>query len=1010
MNAKHLGKGTKYNGSLTVKKHTLRWDTKNVAKNRQQIRSRTYKRIRISNTRIHGGGGKTPEAKEAEKAAKEAEKAAKADAQRILDEEKANQKAKKKAEEEQSKLDKKAAAKAEKEAKVTAAADNPSAKKTEPVMAAVNNTKPVPTNKLIEGVTTTETNTEPVAKVLTLEPPGGQTPGGPTKTDVDAELGNEAPAAANTNTNTNGSAEPDNKPEEDVENKQGRWASFKETLKKGKNAATGYITQKAKNLGKGIQNVAWGDENTGKLGKVGKLLISPFSLPAAGLYNATTGIYKSGKEAKTRIGLALNNFNFPPESLRLGKKWNNWRKTGKAAVGETKRQQYKTRYDDKFRELADIDAQIQKMTGSSKPEDIKKLNELMSKQKSAEKEINYLDVKNAEWIERSNKRTSKLQAFQASQISASNKRKIDTNIQRQQRAFESNKQQKEKTARAAAKTEINTIINKDPVIKQKIATLTADINALDNNLSPEDRAAKIKQITDTYTQNINTERNKLLEIKRRELETKKELELQNSIRADQYKIYNSQITKISEKLGVNIDAENPQLKAVLEQHHANPNAKPLTGDELIKKVSEVGFSNIVANKQTMTQAGKYLSAPQAMFKQGDKEAAIATLGNNSAKQSFYKEYVRDAKQKLDAKLKELPKGANNAKVKMELARLKAKLDIMDKDKRFNGAQRDEYLYNLLKSNEELLGISTTKKVKEASNAKQALAVNKTGNQTKLETAVTAYYNARTKNLGTEGLEKLAAIYNPNLKTYLSSKKIRASEQDKLVKVGLDKFRTHIKELLQKNPLALKVENPTIYNKIFNPQNSIPSTANTNVTTNVTTIQSSSGVQKTNNKSKPSLNNVTKEEFSKILFNSYKLIYELIDTNKTQIFKTYTNINNYLQSEYNQVLYTKFTTENERSINDKIFKSLLNETWLNYQDCLKKTDKQKKDTIFGNKYTCDFFNDKTKEFKDGDIRYIIRNALMNYYISPSDIPQEKQYDFNTVTKINDELLTIIQGLE
>ena len=90
--------------------------------------------------------------------------------------------------------------------------------------------------------------------------------------------------------------------------------------------------------------------------------------------------------------------------------------------------------------------------------------------------------------------------------------------------------------------------------------------------------------------------------------------------------------------------------------------------------------------------------------------------------------------------------------------------------------------------------------------------------------------------------------------------------------------------------------------------------------------------------------------------------------------------------------------------------MLNETWLNYQDCLIKTDKPNKEPIFGNKYTCIFFNDKTKVFKDGDIRYIIRNALMNYYISPSDIPQEKQYDFNTVTKINDELLTIIQGLE
>lgn len=1050
MNVKHRGRWTKYKGFQTIKKRPYLLDANQNIKHfvkKPHIKTRTYNRI--NNIVIHRGysghgthmiGGGKDDTKNEEKARKEEEK-------RVLKEEKEKQKAAKKAEDEKAKKDKKEKEEAAKikanEEKAKKDAEKKDQNKTSEnekgANKAGNKTQPVATNnktngpKLnIAGVTDTETEenkkgelkenkvTQETSKVLKLD---GTVPGA-NVTDVDTEsvtepagnkpapAGNKpAPAGNKVEEPTGNKVKSDNKTKEG-EAKKGRWASFKETMKKGASNAAGYITQKAKNLGNGIKKVAWGDENTGKLGKAGRLLASPFSLPLTGLYKAAKGSYKLGVSAKDRAGLFVKRLRIP-ESMRLVKKFNTWKTTRKAATGELKKQKYEDKFAKKKEEISGYSQEIMLLESKGEKnltdEEKKKLKKLRSKINSAEYELDLISIKNARWKTRSAKSKLELNKLQESRILPSTKNKINNKIQQKQDDMNKHFQQSELNIKKNVATRVANL-DTDTDFKAELAGKEKELDAelaekIKNNPAQKD------VLTNQYAGRKAALAQKLKYEKEQQFQKDETLKLAGVKKAAQTQIYSDQINDIATKLGVNIDAKNPQLKAILEQHHADPTAKPLTGDELIKKVSEVGFSNIIANKQTVAQANKYLSAPQAVFKAGDEQAAIAKLGSNTAKQSFYKEYVRDARNKLDDKLTELSKtaaGKNSADAKVKLTRLKAQLETMDKDKRFKSADQDLYLYNLLKPNEKLLGISTINKVNEANNAKSKIT-----DPAKRETAITAYYNARTKPLDAIALKKLAALYNPELKKLVDTKQsIIPARERHYIQTGLDNYREHIQKMLTDNPLALKVENPAIYNQIFYPQKSTPSTTNNNISKMVT-IHPPSAVTKNNNESTTSQknpikkNNITKSEFSDILFKLYSSIYSLLDANKQQIFKKYTNTNGLLKSEYNEVIYTKFKTENKQSINDKIYVNLLRETWVNYQDCIRKTDENKKELIYGNKYSCDFYDSTTNAFKEVDIRYIIRNLLMNYYISPFIMPPEKRNDL--FSEITDELLKIIQQL-
>ena len=579
------------------------------------------------------------------------------------------------------------------------------------------------------------------------------------------------------------------------------------------------MKQTLKKTGAAIKNIAWGDENTGKLRKAAKLLVSPITLPGTALAKTFKKAYKGAKYAKTNIGIGISKLRIP-ESLRLVKKYKTWSTTSKAAVGELKKQKYEQQLNEKNAEIEKYSGMIMRLEAIPKedrtPEQKNELKNLQSKLNSANSKLDYITIKNAEWMTKSAKSTSKLNKLQASRILPSTRKEIDRNLQLQQKAL--NTQMKQKDAYKKKEiddkiTKLTSYPNSDPEFYKNLTARTAELdNQLQTTLnSKTGDAAKKKKMQEEFEAKKTALKNQLINEEKNKLQKNAEKEIDLERRKLQLEAYNSQIKGISTKLGINIAVDNPQLKALIAEHHDKPGAKPLTGEELIKKVSEVGFSNIVSSKQTMKQATKYLSAPQAVFKPGQEKAAVNNLGNNSAKRSFYSDYVKDATANLNAKLTN-PETAGTNKVK--LAKLKGKLDVMNADKRFKGATRDEYLYNLFKSNESLLGITgTTTRVADANKVKQAILTN----PETLKTAAEAYYNARIKNLTEAGKQQLAAIYNPTLKKYLAGKKRIASEESDLINQGLQFYKNHINNLLKSNPLALKAEDPETYDKIITAQ-------------------------------------------------------------------------------------------------------------------------------------------------------------------------------------------------
>jgi hypothetical protein len=776
----------KYKGSITLKNQKL---NENIKLRRPKVirNTRTYHRLQnggYHQQNIIGGGGKTDEEKAKEKADKEQkeqekldEKKRKEDEKRLLKEEAEKEKQRKKdeADAEKKRLkDTKEAAKI----KAKAEKDKPKEDKSKQVLAA-NQAAPAEGQAL---------------KIVT----------GKAQETTIPETSTDGPVAT---------IEPEKQAEPKPEKKEG-W--MKQTLKK---------------TGAAIKNIAWGDENTGKLRKAAKLLVSPITLPGTALAKTLKNVYKGTKYAKTKIGIGISKLPDYVEPLRLVKKYKTWRTTSKAATGELKKQKYEQELNEKNAEIEKYSGMIMELDAIPEnqrtPEQKQELKNLKSKLNSANSKLDYISIKNAEWMTKSAKSTSKLNKLQASRILPSNKKELDRNIQSQQKAFET--LMKEKTNEKKNKTDdkiakLTSDPNSDPNFTKTLNARTAELDTqlqTDLNGKTGDVAAKINAdfaakkgaLKETL---INEQKTKLLQ------EADKEIDLER--RKLQLEAYNSQIKGISTKLGINIAVDNPQLQALIAEHHDKPGAKPLTGEELIKKVSEVGFTNIVSSKQAMKQATKYLSAPQAVFKPGQEKAAVNNLGNNSAKRSFYIDYVKDATANLNAKLTD-PATAGTNKVK--LAKLKGQLDVMNADKRFKGATKDEYLYNLFKSNEALLGITgTTTRVADANKVKQAILTN----PATLKAAAEAYYNARTKGMSSEGLKRLAAIYNPALKKYLSGSAQLASVINNLVADGLQNYKYHISNLMKTNPLALKAEDPETYDKIIAAQQSRPSPSTSPSTT------------------------------------------------------------------------------------------------------------------------------------------------------------------------------------
>lgn len=803
--------GRKYKGSRTIKKITVahRHGRSNVIHN-----SRTYHRIRGGYHQINiiGGGG-TKEDKDAKKAANKAAK----------EEKEKEEAAKKESEKEAARVLKEEQADAEKQrqkdakeaAKIKAKQPPAKNKKNEPVKDVANEdtneaAKPPGNANTVETTNANISNAEQLVEGAIQIVPG----------NTDANTTN-----INTNeTSTDELAKPEPaKPEPSKPEPAKPEPAKPEPAKPEPEKIDGWVKKTLKNTGAAIKNIAWGDANTGKLKKTAKLLISPITLPGTAIGNTFKGLYKGAKWAKTKTGLFINKLGIP-ESLKFVKKYKTWRTTSKATTGELKKQKYEQQTLDKNKEIENYASRIMELNAIDKgkltPEQKKELKTVESKLKSAESDLDYISIKNAEWQTKSAKSQSNLQKLQATRILPSTKKDIDRNIQLQQKAFQT--QMKNKTIEK--QTEINDkvkLLGLNPNVNPEFAkTLNAKTEELNIKLNQEltgkseDEKKKINAAFEAKKHTlketlINEEKEKMLK------------EADNAIELERKKIqleaYNSQIKKISEKLGINIKPDNPQLKALIAEHHDKPNAIPLTGEELIKKVSEVGFANIVSNKQTIKQATKYLSAPQAVFKPGQEKVAVNNLGNNSAKRSFYTDYVKDAEVNLNVKLTDpATAGAN----KVKLAKLKGQLDVMNADRRFKGATKDEYLYNLFKSNESLLGITgTTTRVADANKVKQAILTN----PATLKAAAEAYYSARTKGMSSEGLKRLAAIYNPALKKYISEKHEYSTGLQSFIIDGLKTYKGHIQDLLRTNPLALKAEDPETYDKIIAAQQSRPST-------------------------------------------------------------------------------------------------------------------------------------------------------------------------------------------
>ena len=776
MNAKRW---RKYKAAVTVKKsqNSGKHGRSNILRN-----SRTYHRIRGNHQINIIGGGGTKEEKDAKKAAKQAakdaEKTAKEAEKKRQDDEK-----KKKAEDarilkEEKEKEKQRKKDAKKEAKIKA--KQPPAKNTtiEPVKDVANED----TNEAAKPPGNANTVETTNANISNAEQPEGAIQIVPGNTDANT-----------TNTNTNET-------------------STDELAKPEPEKTDGWVKKTLKNTGAAIKNIAWGDENTGKLRKAAKLMMSPITLPGTAIGNTFKYAYKGSKYAKTKTGLFINKLGIP-ESLKFVKKYKTWRTTSKATTGELKKQKYEQQTLDKNKEIENYASRIMELNAIGKdkltPEQKKELKTVESKLKSAESDLDYISIKNAEWQTKSAKSQSNLQKLQATRILPRTKKDIDRNIQLQQKALNSNIATKE----ALKKKEID---NKEKTMNTEFETrMTAELN---NQLqgNPAEKQTKIRTEFEKY----KTKQKQELEEQKTKMRAAAYTELKDDNQKLQLQVYSSQIKEVAVKLGVNIKADNPQLMALIAEHHSKPDAKPLTGEELIKKVSEVGFTNIVSNKQTIQQATKYLSAPHAVFKPGEEKAAIEALGS-STKQSFYKTYVRDAEAKLSSKLNNLATSANNASTKVKLSKLKGQVETMNMDKRFQGARKDEYLYNLYKQNEAILGISTTQKVAEVNKVKDAISTN----TEQLKTATDAYYTARTQKLTDAGKQQLAAIYNPTLKKYLSGTARFASVNiQNLIDDGLKNYKYHISKLLQENPLALKAEDPETYDKIIAAQQSRPSTA------------------------------------------------------------------------------------------------------------------------------------------------------------------------------------------